>query len=187
MSETFLGFPTLGPDRFLQVIDRLGDRLDLNVPPVFQIADLSTLPAGTLGKELVNHFAQSGFQPLTTGPRRKQLHDAVHVLTEYSTDYLGELEVQAFMLGAKFFPGHIILSLALLHLADQQHHQLGITRWEILRRMRQAYDRGTRSPLDIDNWQAEQQWHRPLTEVQQKLNLLPPNNWSPIGANQSAA
>jgi ubiquinone biosynthesis protein COQ4 len=170
MSYTFLGLPTPGPERFLQAIDRLGDRLDLNVPPVFSIADLSTLPAGTLGKELVNHFAHNEFQPLTTGPRRKQLHDAVHVLTDYNTDPVGELEVQAFMLGAKFFPVHIILSLALLHLADRQHRQLGITRWEILHRMRQAHDRGTRSTLDIDTWQPEYQWHLPVIEVQQMYN-----------------
>jgi ubiquinone biosynthesis protein COQ4 len=173
MSYTFLGLPTPGPDRFLQAIDRLGDRLDRNVPPVFSIADLSTLPAGTLGKELVNHFAFNGFQPLTTGPRRKQLHDLVHVLTDYGTDPIGELEVQALMLGAKFFPGHIVLGLALLHLADQQHRQLGITRREILQRMRQAYDHGTRSTLDIDTWQPEKQWHLPLIEVRKMLNLLP--------------
>jgi ubiquinone biosynthesis protein COQ4 len=170
MSDTFLGLPIPGPDRFLQAIDRLGDRLDLNVPPVFQITDLSTLPAGTLGKASVDHFTHNEFQPLTTGPRRKQLHDAVHVLTDYRTNPVGELEVQAFMLGAKFFPAHIILGVALWHLADRQHRQLGITRWEILRRMRQAYDRGTRSTLDIDNWQPEYQWHRPLIEVQKMYN-----------------
>jgi ubiquinone biosynthesis protein COQ4 len=173
MSDTFLGFPTPAPERFLQTIDQLGDRFNLNVPTVFNIADLAILPTGTLGKELANHFTHNGLQPLTTGPRRKQLHDAVHVLTNYDTDPVGELEVQAFMLGAKFFPTHIILSLALLHFADQQHRQLGITRWEILRRMHQAYDRGTRSTLDIDTWQPEYQWHLPLIEVQQKLNLLP--------------
>jgi ubiquinone biosynthesis protein COQ4 len=173
MTDSFLGFITPAPERFLQSIDQLGDRFSLNVPPVFNIADLAILPTGTLGKALVDHFNHNGFQPLTTGPRRKQLHDVVHVLTGYSTDPVGELEVQAFMLGAKFFPAHIVLSLALFHLADRQHRQLGITRWEILRRMRQAYDRGTRSTLDIDTWQPEQQWHLSLIEVQQKLNLLP--------------
>jgi ubiquinone biosynthesis protein COQ4 len=170
MSDTFFGLPTPGPDQFLQAIDRLGDRFNLNVPPVFQIADLAILPTGTLGKALVDHFAHNGFQPLTTGPRRKQLHDAVHVLTGYGTDPVGELEVQAFMLGAKFFPGHIVLSVALLHLADRHHDQLGISRWEILCRMCQAYDRGTRSTLDIDTWQPEYQWHLPLIEVQKIFN-----------------
>jgi ubiquinone biosynthesis protein COQ4 len=172
MTDTFLGVATPNPERFLATIDRIGDRLSLNVPPVFQITDLAKLPIGSLGRALADHFTHNGFEPLTTGPRRKQLHDVVHVLTGFGTDPVGELEVQAFMLGAKFFPTHLVLGIALFHLADRQHHHLGVSRREMLHRMRQAYDRGSRSTLDIDTWQPEYQWHLPLLEVQARLNLL---------------
>jgi ubiquinone biosynthesis protein COQ4 len=170
MSHRFLGLTTPGPDRFLRAVDRLGARLSINVPAVFNPQDLARLPVGTLGRALVDHFTQNGFQPLTTGPRRKQLHDAVHVLTGYHTDPIGELEVQAFLLGAKFFPTHIFLGLALLHLADRQPN---LRRGAMVRRLQQAYDRGRRSAIDIDQWQPEQQWHLPLIQVQQIFNLDP--------------
>jgi ubiquinone biosynthesis protein COQ4 len=170
MSHRFLGLTIPGPDRFLQAVDRLGERLSINVPAVFNPQDLAQLPTGTLGWALVDHFTQNGFAPLTTGPRRKQLHDAVHVLTGYHTDPIGELEVQAFLLGAKFFPTHIFLGAALLHLADRQPN---LRRGAMLRRLRQAYARGRRSAIDIDQWQPEQQWHLPLIQVQQMFNLDP--------------
>ena len=171
MSDTFLGVKTPTPEEFLLRVDRLGDRLSLNVPPVFNLTQLTGLPIGTLGRELAEHFAQTGFPPLTSGPRRKQLHDVVHVLTGYGTDPVGELEVQAWMLGAKFFPMHIFLGLALFHIADRQHQQLGISRRMMISRMRQAYLRGKRSKFDIDRWQPEDQWQMPLKDVRQLLNL----------------
>ncbi|MEB3292905.1 MAG: hypothetical protein VKJ24_07080 [Synechococcales bacterium] len=171
MSDTFLGWKTPTPEQFLARVDQLGDRLSLNVPPVFTLAQLAALPAGSLGHTLAEHFLKTGLQPLTSGPRRKQLHDAVHVLTGYGTDPVGELEVQAFMLGAKFFPTHLFLAIALLHLADRQRHPLGLSHGTLIQRMHQAYQRGQRSSFDIDRWQPERQWHLPLQTVQQMLHL----------------
>ncbi|NJM46092.1 MAG: hypothetical protein HC860_07845 [Alkalinema sp. RU_4_3] len=171
VSSTFLGIPTPSPDQFLNRVDRLGERFAINVPPVFVLSDLQGIPAGTLGRELAEHFAAHQFQPLTSGPRRKQLHDVVHVITGYGVDPIGELEVQAFMLGGKFFPMHIVLGLALFDMSDRQRRSLDLDRAMIFRRAWQAYQRGRRSGFDIDRWQPEQQWHIPLSEVCQTLGL----------------
>jgi ubiquinone biosynthesis protein COQ4 len=171
VSSVFLGIPTPSPEKFLYQIDRLGARLGINVPPVFELVHLQTLSPGTLGRELADHFAHHQFQPLTSGPRRKQLHDLVHVITDYGVDPIGELEVQAFMLGSKFFPMHVLLGIALFDLTDRQRQTLQLDRRTIFRRVWQAYQRGQQSGFDIDTWQPERQWYLPLIQVQQNFHL----------------
>jgi ubiquinone biosynthesis protein COQ4 len=170
-SSVFLGLPMPSPEKILNHVDRIGARFGINVSPVFEMAHLQSLSTGTLGRELADHCLAHQFQPLTSGPRRKQLHDAVHVLTGYGIDPIGELEVQAFMLGSKFFPMHILLGIALFDLTDRQRHSLQLDRYKIFDRMRQAYQRGRQSGFDIDIWHPEQEWHLPLLQVQQKFHL----------------
>jgi ubiquinone biosynthesis protein COQ4 len=171
VSSVFLGMPTPSPEQFLHQVDRIGASFGINVSPVFDLAHLQTLSPGTFGRELADHFAHHQFPPLTSGPRRKQLHDLVHVITGYGVDPIGELEVQAFMLGSKFFPMHILLGIALFDLTDRQRQTLQLDRRTIFRRVWQAYQRGQQSGFDIDTWQPEQQWHLPLIQVQQTFHL----------------
>ncbi|OLP15721.1 hypothetical protein BST81_24685 [Leptolyngbya sp. 'hensonii'] len=149
--------------KFLDTVDRIGDQLGLNVPPIADLDALRHLPPGTLGRTLADGLDQAQLAPFTTGPRRKQLHDAVHVLTGYSTDPIGEAEVQAFLLGAKFHPAHILLGLGILHLL---RHQAELSAAIIWTRLGQAYQRGLASHFDVDRWHPETQWHLPLAEVQ---------------------
>lgn len=86
MTPTFLGISTAAPGNFFKNIDRIGEYLTINVPSVFDLTELQSLAVGTLGRELVDHFAIHQLPPLTSGPRRKQLHDAVHVITGYGID-----------------------------------------------------------------------------------------------------
>jgi ubiquinone biosynthesis protein Coq4 len=107
------------------------------------------------------------FQPFTTGPRRKQLHDVVHVVTGYDTSLIGELEVQAFLLGAHFRPTHVLISLGLLRFMRRTQAQIP----DLWTRMQRAYDRGKQAQLNLDTWQPEDQWHLPLSQVQQELHI----------------
>jgi ubiquinone biosynthesis protein COQ4 len=166
-NPTVLGIPVPAPQQFLDRVDRLGDRLGLNVPPIFTLDQLQAMPPESLGWALANHFAEHAIHPLTTGPRRKQLHDAVHVLTGYGTDPIGELEVQAFMLGSKFFPTHLVIGLGLWAMADRG----GFTRADWRSRMQRAYQRGRKTRFDIDHWQPEQQWHLPLAQIQRHYGV----------------
>lgn len=152
---------------FLNWIDRIFEPLGLNVPAIVDIEKLRSLPADTFGRTLANFLDRHQLLPFTTGPRRKQLHDAVHVLTAYGIDPVSEAQVQAFLLGSKFQIFHIFLGFGLLGMIfkqmlvnpDYQCDRL----WE---KLWLAYQRGRNSQFDADTWQPELLWHLPLTEVQ---------------------
>lgn len=158
-------------DQFLQRVDWVSDRIGMSVPPVVDLGVLRSLPPGTLGHALVDTLNRHQLQPLTSGPRRKQLHDVVHVVTGYDTDPLGEAEVQAFLLGAKFSPIQIALGLGLLGIMIRRYRSLHYAPAASLQRLWMAYRRGQRSRLDIDTWQPELQWHWTVTQVQQWLRI----------------
>ncbi|WP_421654787.1 Coq4 family protein [Leptothermofonsia sp. ETS-13] len=153
---------------FLAIADQIGEVFRANVPPFVDLETLQHFPEGTLGRTLADFLEHYNLSPLTSGPRRKQLHDSVHVLTGYGTDPIGEAEVQAFLLGAKFSPIQIFLGLGLLHMIrrqspDRQH--------EVQQRLRQAYRRGRASHFDVDTWRPEEQWHLPLTQVRAMFRI----------------
>jgi ubiquinone biosynthesis protein Coq4 len=157
--------------RFLDRVDQVGASLHLNVPPVIDLTTLQSLPVGTLGHALVQFFATVPFRPLTTGPRRKQLHDVVHVLTGYGTDPIGEIEVQAFLLGCKFHPIHLVLGLGLLRILIRQSSILTLGQAAPRQRLWAAYWRGYHSTFDIDTWQPETAWHLPLIQIQDHYGI----------------
>lgn len=148
--------------RFLAGVDQVSDHLGLSVPAFVDLVALRQLPSGTLGRSLADHLDQQQLQPFVTGPRRKQLHDSVHVLTGYDTTPVGEAEVQAFLLAAKFRPTHILLGLGILRLVHKRCPHTP----HLWQRLWQAYQRGYGSTFDVDRWQPETQWQLPLTQVQ---------------------
>jgi ubiquinone biosynthesis protein COQ4 len=156
---------------FLKTIDRLSDSLGVSIAPIVDIGYLRSLPPHTLGRAWADALDRDRLVPLTTGPRRKQLHDGVHVLTGYGTDAVGELEVQAFLLGAKFRVVHLVLGLGLMGLVKKQAVRSNLSRWQIGQRLWDAYRRGDCSGFDIDAWQPENFWNLPLSEVQAQFHL----------------
>ncbi|MGI0492212.1 Coq4 family protein [Alkalinema pantanalense CENA528] len=172
LSHTGLGKLFSVPN-FLDRVDRIGDRLGINVPTVIHLEELRQLPAGTLGCCVVEFLEQHHLQPLTTGPRRKQLHDIVHVVTDYGTDPIGEAEVQAFLLGAQFRLAHAIIGLGLLRIIHHQRHALNVSPQQLQQRLWAAYRRGHASRLDVGTWQPEAVWHLPLADVKTILNIPP--------------
>lgn len=171
MQTTNQQFPHI--ETFFNLIDIISETLGLNVPQIVEIEKLRSLPPNTLGHTLVEFLNEYQLSPLTTGPRRKQLHDSVHVITGYDIDPIGEAEVQAFLLGSKFHLAHIILGLGLLRIIAKQivttpdSHSYN----HILQRLWSAYQRGCNSKFDIDTWKPELQWHLPLTQVQYELTI----------------
>jgi ubiquinone biosynthesis protein COQ4 len=155
---------------FLKNIDRLSNLLGASVPAFVNLDELRSLPPNTLGRAWADCLDRHGLLPLTTGPRRKQLHDGIHVLTGYGTDPLGELEVQAFLMGAKSNLIHIALSLGLLKLLRQQI-QRPLSSPQVRHRLWNAYQRGRCSCLDVDTWMPESMWHVPLAQVQARFQI----------------
>lgn len=157
----------------LKVFGWVTDRLDLNVPPIVEMDYLRSLPSGTLGHAWAEHLDANALQPFVQGPRRQQLHDGVHVLTGYGTDPMGEAEVQAFLLGAKFRLVHVIVGLgALRSIQRQRQHQILSLSYEAVRsRLLIAYRRGCNAHFDPDTWQPEELWERSLVEVQTDFGI----------------
>lgn len=151
---------------FLNFVDQIGDRLGANVPQIVNIEYLQQLPKGTFGRSVADFYQQNNLQPFTTGPRRKQLHDCVHVLTGYGSDPIGEVEVQAFLLGAKFHPLQLLLGFGLLRIVHRRVMNFPLTHAEFRQRLQAAYQRGQTSHLNVDAWQPETLWQLPLNQVQ---------------------
>ncbi|BAZ33121.1 hypothetical protein NIES4074_56310 [Cylindrospermum sp. NIES-4074] len=149
--------------KVLDLLDRITEAQGKNVSQIVNIQKLRSLPPGTFGRIWADTLDANNLQPFTTGSRRKQLHDGVHVLTGYGTDPIGEAEIQAFLLGAKFTPTNLMLGLGLLRMIYRNLNCREQFTWE---RLWRAYQRGFYSYFDPDTWQPELLWHLPLAEVQ---------------------
>ncbi|CAN1209198.1 Coenzyme Q (Ubiquinone) biosynthesis protein Coq4 [Tumidithrix helvetica PCC 7403] len=154
-------------DPFLKGVDLITGVMGLNVLPIVDIAKLRSLPVGSFGRAWADFLDRNRLSPLTTGARRKQLHDGVHVLTGYGTDAIGEAEVQAFLLGSKFMLLHIVLLAALMRRIGREVSLSGQGEKAIEARLKAAYDRGCESSFDADTWRPELLWEVSLAEVQQ--------------------
>jgi ubiquinone biosynthesis protein COQ4 len=155
----------------LRLVDALSDAVGASVPAFVNLELLRQMPLGSLGRAWAELLDAAQLQPLTGGPRRKQLHDGVHLLTGYGTDPIGEAEVQAFLLGAKLHPAQVALGLGTLGLIHRKVARFPLRQPEIRDRLWAAYQRGQRSRFDADQWQPETQWHLPLAEVRAGFGL----------------
>lgn len=162
-------------ENFLQLVNWVGHRLGSDGPPLVDMPALRSLPTGTLGHAWVRHLDETGLEPFCEGSRRLQLHDGLHVLTGYGTDPMGEAEVQAFLMGAKFRAVHVLLLLGLMRMINRQRRskriQLSVS--EVRLRLRNAYGMGRDSEFDPDTWQPEKHWQDSLADVQAALGICP--------------
>lgn len=160
-------------ERFLQLLNGLNCRLSRNVSPIVHIDNLRSLPPDSLGHVWAQHLDSNGLQPFDSGTRRQQLHDGVHVLTGYGTDPLGEAEVQAFLLGAKFRVFHLVVLGGLLQGVHRRrrHGMMLLSRAEVRSRLMAAYHRGRNSQFDPDTWKPEPLWETPLEEVRRQFAI----------------
>lgn len=172
-STSSQSLPRLQP--LLDLLDRQAEAHGLAVPQIVYVEKLrrrsppkASLPLGTFGKTWADFLEQNNLKPFTTGSRRKQLHDGIHVVTGYGTDLIGEAEVQAFLLGTKFRLINLMLGLGLLRVIYKNHNHRQQLSWD---KLWQAYERGYHSQLDPDTWQPELLWHLPLADVQALFGL----------------
>ncbi|UQA58535.1 Coq4 family protein [Polyangium aurulentum] len=139
---------------------------------------LARLPEGTLGHELARYFQNNKISPFETtleiktdidfiSKRYRETHDLLHVVTGYGTDEVGEVELQAYVLGNLG-----IRTAALIVLYGMIQHlkvpQPGVERSEYLRRLWAAYRRGSASPLFLDFW-FEHHWETPVATLRTRL------------------
>lgn len=165
MMPTMATAPTTTPrlQQILDLLDRQAQARGIAVPQIVDIEYLQTLPTGTFGRAWADLLDANNLQPFTTGSRRKQLHDGIHVITGYGTDLVGEAEVQAFVLGCKFRLTNVLLGLGLLRVIHKHQTERQQFNWY---KLWQAYQRGVNSHFDPDTWEPELLWHLPVTDVQ---------------------
>ena len=143
------------------------------------LAALGALPEGTLGHAFARYFADNKIQPFTSPyevrndtdylvKRYRETHDLAHILTDYATDAIGEMEVQAFVIGnLGLRSGWLILSFA----AILRPHGLPPI-WKYTDRLRVAHRRG-KAAKRILTLRYERHWERPVTEVRELLEIPP--------------
>ena len=153
---------------FFNFIDYFSKARGKTVPQIIEIDKLRSCKQGTFGKAWADFLDENNLQPLTTGFRRKQLHDGIHVITDYGSDPIGEAELQAFLLGTKFGLPNLFISLGLLRVIRKR---LPNQTQEARKKMRIAYQRGQNSQFNPDTWKPELLWDLPLNEVKAKFNL----------------
>ncbi len=155
----------------------LRDRPRLHV----DLAALSKLPPGTLGREFADHMIANGLDPAAiptlsadddlsfVRAHLYETHDVWHAVTGFRTDVAGELGLQAFY--AAQGPGGLpwmllamgFLNTALYAMSDREARFDAIARgWEMGRRARPLF--GTR-------W--DQLWTTPIDEVRRSLDVIP--------------
>lgn len=144
-------------------LSHLTERIERQVPPIADIDDLRNLPEGTFGRVWADHLDKNQITPFAKGPRRKQLHDGIHVLTGYDTDAMGEAKVQAFLLGTQFKLANFLLLLNFWRSARQES--------EVKERLYKAYQRGRNSCLNSDVWQPERLWLVSLEKVRRVYRI----------------
>jgi ubiquinone biosynthesis protein COQ4 len=155
----------------------------LSKRPSLQARDLDLgalegLPEGTLGHGFARYFRDNKISPFETtlelkndvdflSKRYRETHDLLHVLTGYGTDVMGEMELQAYVLGnVGLWTSALILSFS--SLGELKSHASGVKLPVYLRRLRTAYQRGRASPLFLDFW-FEEHWETPLVTLREQL------------------
>jgi ubiquinone biosynthesis protein Coq4 len=149
-------------ENVFNLIDRFSEVRGKNVPQIVEIEKLRSFPKGSFGKAWADFLYDNDLQPLTTGFRRKQLHDGVHVLTGYDSSLVGEVELQAFLLGAKFGLFNLFIGIGLLRAIRKRLPNQTLA---VRQRIWKAYQRGKSSNFNPDTWEPELLWGLPLNEV----------------------
>ncbi len=141
-----------------------------------RLDELSRLPPQTLGHQLARYYVENKISPFESpyevrndvdylAKRYRETHDIAHVLTGYRTDVLGEMELQAFMLG------NLGIRTALLILAySVATWSLGGPPGLFVRRIRAAYQRGVRSK-QLLRLRYEHHWQTPVEELRQLAGI----------------
>jgi ubiquinone biosynthesis protein COQ4 len=159
----------------------IGDRY---IPPTHDLDQLLTYPENSLGYIYAKAMKESGFDPnLHAGMtaesdahyvelRLSQTHDIWHILTGFSTSFIGEIGLQAFHLPQFPYPLATMLianSLIASTLFDPTHLPA------LIASIGQGWRMGeTAQALFAQKW--EEAWDKPLTQWQVELNIQPIQN-----------
>jgi ubiquinone biosynthesis protein COQ4 len=145
--------------------------------PELDLAALARLPEGTLGHAFARYFRDNGVQPFESpfevrndvdylSKRYRETHDLAHVVAGYGTDIVGEMELQAFMLGNLGIPTAVLILL--FSSLKQVGETAGFSRRAYARRLWAAYRHGKRSE-QLLRVRFERFFETPVAELRARL------------------
>lgn len=140
---------------------------------------LQACPDDTLGRAFADYFRANHLAPFETtfrvdtdvdfvGKRYRETHDLTHVLTGYGVDPIGEMELQAFMLGNLGVRSPLlIIAFATPLIAVRWPRQL----WSYVPRLVRAFRRG-RKTANVLAQRWERWWREPLPAIRARLQVV---------------
>lgn len=154
----------------------LDERPTLQGPDLDMVA-LRAMPEGTLGREFARYFEVNRIEPFVTtfaidsdeaylSKRYRETHDLFHVITGYATDVLGEMELQAFVLGNTGVPSAALVLVFATAIRVKMHGTAELRAY--FERLVAAYRRGKQSRMLLTvEW--EKYWDRSVSELSAQL------------------
>ncbi len=139
---------------------------------------LERLPEGTLGHAYARYYRDNGISPFETtleikndvdfiAKRYRETHDLMHLLTDYGTDVVGEMELQAYALGnLGIRTAMLILLVGTLGQVKERPSDFELSGY--LGRLWAAYHRGRASPLFL-GFRFEHHWETPVDTLRSWL------------------
>lgn len=195
--DNFLGSPQMEDCiRRFRALPGGAELMDGRYPPLEPpIAQLQTLPAGTLGREYARLILQLGYDPEFFRPRPIEsdgqwltqriatTHDIHHVISGFGTERAGETGVLAITAAQIGFPAYVLLTSA----SQLANFRLKLEEFEGISR---AAAHGSAIALQaqclaIARW--EEGWEKPIQQWRQELGLIDPADHEPYGLAQQLA
>jgi ubiquinone biosynthesis protein COQ4 len=148
---------------------------------------LAQLPQTTLGHALAAYYRDNRIQPFETPystdkdvdyliKRYRETHDLVHVLTDYGTDALGEMELQAFVAGNLGLRTSVMI---LCFAAVLTPHGLPPI-WKYTDKLRAAFKRGQQSAsILLPHYEQYFTWN--VDDARRAMRLAPKHEPSGLG------
>ena len=195
--DNFLGSPQMEDCiRRFRALPGGAELMDGRYPPLEPpIAQLQTLPAGTLGREYARLILQLGYDPEFFRPRPIEsdgqwltqriatTHDIHHVISGFGTERAGETGVLAITAAQIGFPAYVLLTSA----SQLANFRLKLEEFEGISRAAAHGSAIARQAqcLAIARW--EEGWEKPIQQWRQELGLIDPADHEPYGLDQQLA
>ena len=195
--DNFLGSPQMEDCiRRFRALPGGAELMDGRYPPLEPpIAQLQTLPAGTLGREYARLILQLGYDPEFFRPRPIEsdgqwltqriatTHDIHHVISGFGTERAGETGVLAITAAQIGFPAYVLLTSA----SQLANFRLKLEEFEGISRAAAHGSAMARQAqcLAIARW--EEGWEKPIQQWRQELGLIDPADHETYGLDQQLA
>jgi len=150
------------------------------LPAPFNLDDLAKLPEGTLGHIYAREMKARGFDPYFykkvpviddisyVKMLWRSTHDIYHVVTEFETDGIGEIGLQAFVLAQTSIPISVMLvSFGMVKISLYQPTKFH----DLMTQIARGYRLGSQTPGKLIAQKWDQFWDVQVSEIRARLGM----------------